>query len=189
MTRKRLFNNKWPGGATTWAPIDLPPYAQNRTGVLPLNVILDPSVGPETVLCILDSTDFIHEIAALKPFTLLMKAGAVRTSYGPVVFLLFWLRDPNTGTPLAVFEQTLNPHDPVMLAPYHDLARQTHWHVFVIDRDGNELKWFEFSNTFGLQKTLDIVADATADMPCADFNMAKQEYSHEHTVDELMKME
>ncbi len=189
MTHKEPFNNKWPGDTTTWAPFNLPSYAQKKTGVLPMNAILDPRIGMETILCLFDSTDFIHKIAALRPFTLMLKAGVVRTSYGPVVFLLFWLPDPKTGTPFMVFEQTLNPHNPVILAPYYDLARQTHWHVFVLDRDGNELNWFEFKNIFGLQKTLVMVATMTSNMPCTDFNSAKQEYSQQHTIDELMEIE
>ena len=167
------FNNKWPGGKVAWQPASLPSSLDNYSGVVPLPAALHSNVGSEVALFIIDRTAFAHEIARLSPFRLQLNTGLIPCPSGPVLFLLYWLKRPEGDEPFAMFENTLNPHDNRQLQVYWDLARQTHWHVFVLGQENEELNWFEFENNFGLDITFDRVAAAVARLPCKNFMAAK----------------
>ena len=188
-----MLKNKWKGGRTTWSFDSEFPWS-NLTGfsggVAPIPVALDPRVGTEVALFIVDYTEFARDIAQVKPFQLHIKCGLVPCPSGPVLFILFWLPNPRTPhIPFATFECTINPHNPNMMQPYWDLARQTHWHVFVIGPGEEELNWFEFENVFNLYSTLDSVAKIVPEFPCIDFNMARLEFEHHYTLDDLFALE
>jgi hypothetical protein len=71
------------------------------------------------------------------------------------------LKQPTGDGPFAMFENTVNPHDPHHLELYWDLARQTHWHAFVLGKGNRELNWFEFENQYELDATLKSVTEMT----------------------------
>lgn len=156
MSNENTFslNNQWSIGKTKWARLPLPEHVFQQACVIPFPAMLDPHIGTETILCIIDPTDFIHELSAVKPFQLFISMGLIKTNYGPVVYVLYHVPNPNSPEPVVILEQTLNPFDAKMLAPYHDLARQSHWHVFLVDGAGNEVSWFEFENNFRAASSL-----------------------------------
>lgn len=187
------FNNQWRSGKTSWASLDsLPlglPNQDGFSGVLPLPLVLDPKIGSEVVLLIIDRTDFAYEIARLEPFRLNIQSGLVPCPSGPVLFFLFWLANPKMSqVSFASFECTVNPHNPDMMLVYWELVRQTHWHVFVIGPGGEELKWFEFENEFNLELTLESVAKVVPQYPCRDFNAAKLEFQTQYSLDDLFSL-
>ena len=187
-----MFDNKWRGEKIAWQLHSAFPWS-NLTGfsagIAPIPIALDPIVGTEVALFIVDYTEFAHDIARLEPFQLHIKSGLVPCSAGPVVFFLFWLPDPRAPQiSFATFECTVNPHDPNMMQPYWDLARQSHWHVFVIGPDDEELNWFEFENDFSLHATLEPVANVISNFPCRNFDAAKLEFQERFTVDDLLAM-
>jgi hypothetical protein len=182
------FNNKWDLGKVCWEPVVLPSYLDGYSGILPLQVTLDPSIGSETAIYIFDRTPFAHEIAALRPFNLNLLTGLIPCQAGPVLFLLFWLPQPAGEGVFAAFENTVNPHSVEHLQPYWDLARQTHWHVFVLGPDNEELDWFEFENLFAIGDTLDQVADVIPSYPCVNFDKAKAEFEAQYTMDDLFNL-
>ena len=149
-----MLNNKWKGEKMSWAWESESPWSHLMgfsAGIAPVPVALDPRIGTEVALFIVDHTDFAYKIARLERFQLYIKSGLVPCPSGPVLFFLFWLPDPRTPhIPFATFECTVNPHNPNMMQPYWDLARQTHWHVFIIGPGDEELNWFEFENAFNL---------------------------------------
>jgi hypothetical protein len=182
------LNNKWLGENVAWAPT-LPSYLDEFSGVAPLRVVLDPRVGLETAVFIIDRTPFAHQIAQLKPFHLNLKTALVPCPSGPVFFMLYWLRNPSGEGCFASFEQTINPHNSVHLKPLQDLARQSHWHVFVVGQGNEELNWFEFENRFELDKSLSQLAGVVSDYPCLDFDEAKMEFQARFTMDDLFNLE
>ena len=187
------FNNQWRKGRVSWASLDSLtlglPNQEGFSGVLPLPLVLDPKIGSEVVLLIIDRTDFAYEIARLEPFRLNIQSGLVPCPSGPVLFFLFWLANPKVPQDsLATFECTVNPHNADMMQPYWELARQTHWHVFVIGPGGEELNWFEFENEFNLELTLQPVSRVIAKYPCDDFEAAKLEFQTQFSLDDLFTL-
>ena len=190
----KFLNNKWRLGKKSWS-ISLPDfieameYSPEQGCITPGYVVLDPNIGSETVLFIVDYTPFAHEIAQLKPFKLNINPGLVFCSTGPILFLLFTLPQPlEHGHPFAVFEITLNPNDSEMMQPFWNLAKQSHWHVFVIGPNNEELNWFEFENIFNLEAILESFDRAASKHPCTDFDVAKSEFLQRYTVEDLLAM-
>ena len=182
-------DNSWNAGKQPWDVPPMPPWMAAAAGVFPVRGTLDPRVGTEVVLYLLDPTPFIFEIVELNPFELHLKTGIVRTRGGPVIFLLWWLRSPRSDEPCAMFESTLNPHDESHLTDYRELARQTHWHVFVIAPGPKVLDMYEFENEFGLGDALHFAVESSARFPCIDFDAAKAEYQDKYSTRELFDME
>ena len=91
--------NKWRHGLTHF---EIPPLDDRmgmRDGFLPLPVILDPTVGEEVALIARDQTPFMEELRQVNPFRLMLKNGCARNTFGPVVFLLFWVQNPIDPSP------------------------------------------------------------------------------------------
>ena len=187
MNMKRL-NNKWDLGKVNWQPSGLPSYLDEFSGVLPVQVTLDSAIGPETIVCVIDRTSFAREIADLKPFRLNLDSGLVPFQTGPVLYMLFWLPRPNNDGVLAAFDNTLNPHDQGHLQPYWDLARQSHWHVFVLGESNEELNWFEFENSFGVSDTLEQVSRVIPSHPCTDFDKSKADFEARFSIEDLLNI-
>jgi hypothetical protein len=183
------LNNKWPGGPVRFDFTKLPSEFDSAEGMMPVPLTLDDRIGTETVLILFDPTDFIHQLAAARPFDLMMKSGMVDTDYGPLMFILFWIpntEDPNE--PLTAVECHVNPLDPQHMSTWRDLARQSHWHLFLLDADNQQQGFFEFENVYGLGETLDRVAEASQGMESVDFMLAKQEFCNLYDVSTLLKM-
>ena len=183
------LHNAWQAAPACFDFTTLPSELHFAEGILPFPVCLDPEVGTETVLLLMDRTDFIHQIAATQPFELKMKAGAVATPEGPVMFLLFWVPNPqNPAEPVVALDCHVNPLDPKSVQPWRDLARQSHWHLFLIDANQEQQGFFEFENVYGLGETLDQVQTACADMAPGHFPSAKQAFCQRYDIPTLLRM-
>ena len=102
-------------------------------------------------------------------------------------FNVFWLHNPaNPQEPYAVYERIIDPNDSAMMQPYWDLARQTHWHVFIIGPNDQCLSWFEIENVFELQAGLDALSKVLPDVPTKDFGKTKLEFQEMFTLQELL---
>lgn len=97
------------------------------------------------VLLLLDRTPFVHELAKIRPFDLRLKTGLVRTSYGPLCFLLFQIPDPrNPGAVFLAIDAHINPSEAQHALAWRDLARQSHWHLILVGADNKLVDLFEF---------------------------------------------
>jgi hypothetical protein len=182
------LNNKWPGAPARFDFATLPVELHAAEGILPLPLALDDSIGTEMALILFDRTEFIHSLAATEPFDLMMKAGLVRTGYGPLMFLLFWIPNPDdTGQPLTAIDCHINPLDRESTQPWRDLSRQSHWHFFLVDREQQQQGFYEFENVYGLGDTLDRVIKACDGMDSLDFMLAKQEFCNTYDIPRLMR--
>jgi len=193
---KKILNNKWPFGKTRFADIVLPHPFKDFNGIFTLNVTLDKSIGTEVVLYIRDETDFIYDVAKVKPFELFMKSGIVGTDYGPLLFLLFFIPDPRfDDRPFAMFDIHLNPLKQEFLLPFYDLSRQSHWHLFLLNKKNEQVGFFEFENNYGLYKALQSVEETVSTiekagigMKSTDFWKAKEEFMNQYSLEDLYKM-
>lgn len=167
-------------------PPDFPFDDLPESGILPVQMTFEERIGTETALWIFDKTPFIDEIAKVRPFQLRLKTGLVPTSHGPIGFLLFYVVDPRSaGSPFVMYDYHLNIYDPASLSPWHDLARQSHWHVLVLNAEGKQVECFEFENNFGLASTLQRMQEVCEREKPGDFQRAKAEFCEDFSLEEL----
>jgi hypothetical protein len=184
-----MINNKWTHGKTHFVLPPLPPELRCSEGILPWRLALDPKAGSEMVLLLLDRTPFIHDLAKVRPFDLRLKTGLVRTSHGPLCFLLFYIPDPrHPGAVFLAIDAHLNPFEAQHVLAWRDLARQSYWHLILVGADDKLVDLFEFPNTFELDLTLDTLESVSPSMAGGNFNMAKSEFEATYTIDDLLRM-
>ena len=187
-----MLLNKWKQGKVKWENLGPFPWSgtEGFSGIAPISVVLDQEIGTEVALYIFDYTPFAHDIAKLEPFTLYLKTGLVRCPSGVVYFSVFWLHNPaNPQEPYAIYERIVDPNDSAMMQPYWELARQTHWHVFIVGPNDQCLSWFEIENVFELRPGLEALSKALPDVPTKDFEKSKLEFQEMFTLQELLNID
>ena len=160
------------------------------SGVLPTPAILDDRIGSEMALLLIDKTPFIYTLAKVEPFDLMLKTGMVETSHGPVAFLLFYV--PNATSPddpYFAHDYHLNPFDPGMMTTLRDLARQSHWHLILLDADREVQGVLEFENVYGLGEALAAMTNAVSNLRPGDFALAEQEFCEQYSSKYLLNLD
>jgi hypothetical protein len=155
--------------------------------ITPMPVVLEDRIGSEMLLLLIDKTPFIYTLAKVKPFDLMLHTGMVETSHGPLAFLLFYV--PRAGHPLDPYfahDYHLNPFDVGVMATWRDLARQSHWHVILIDAERQVQDVLEFENVYGLGNALSAISDAVNDIEPGDFALAKLEFCEQYSLLDLL---
>jgi hypothetical protein len=148
-----------------------------------------PSLGPETVLILREERQFMSELREHGPFTLNIKSGAVRTSAGPVIFMVWWFPPTVSGAPYAAYELLL----PLLPLPgisevLEEGSRQTHLHLVILDEGHEIFDVVEFKNVYGLGGLLNAAREIGAQVKDYDFDRAKQAFNSEFSVDRLMAL-
>lgn len=185
---KSRINTKWPGDEACFDFSDLPAPLHTAEGIGPVPMVLDDRIGPEVALLLFDRTDFIFRLAAVEPFNLMMKSGVVQTNFGPLMFLLFWVPNPDApDESITAIDCHINPLDFASVQPWRDLARQSHWHLFLVDADQTQRGFFEFENVYGLDDALERAVDVCAGMVCVDFDLAKKEFCELYDIPSLLR--
>lgn len=179
-----MFRNKLPPERRDWSGIvfnGLPP----GSGVLFEEVTLDKSVGPECVALVVESEP--DELLRRPELTFNLKTGIADTSYGPVLFLIWWIPSARDRRPIAFYEQVMNPLNPKTSMILHRLADQTHLHMLVLDSKGQVQNLFEYKNTFDFDKLLEAVARPRAVRPESDdFRLARKAYEQEYEMEDIV---
>lgn len=156
--------------------------------IAPMPAILEDRISTEMALFLIDKTPYIYTLAKVKPFDLMLKTGMVETSHGPVAFLIFYV--PNAADPghfFFVHDCHLNPFNPSMMATWRDLARQSHWHLILIDGKKEVVGVLEFENVYKLGVALDAMTKAVGEMHPGDFNLARQEFCEQYSLPDLFQ--
>jgi hypothetical protein len=148
---------------------------------------LMPSLGPETVLVLREDRKFLSELREHGPFTLNIKSGAVRTSEGPVVFMVWWFPPTVNDAPYAAYELLL-PLSPLpgISQVLEEGSRQTHLHLVILDEDHEIFDIVEFKNVYGLGGPLNVAREIGAHTEGYDFDRAKEAFNREFSLDRLM---
>ena len=184
-----ILQNKWILGKAYFEFISIPNDFNSYNGIFTLNATLDKSIGTEVLLFIRDETDFIYDIAKVKPLKLLIKWGLFSTKYGPVMSLLFYIPDFRyKDRPFVMFDMHLNPVDHKFLIPYYNLSQQAYWHLFLLNNNNEQIEFFEFKNTFNLYHALYIVEGVCKDMKSIDFLKAQEEFKNKYSLEDLYRM-
>lgn len=180
-----MHENKWKHGKVIIELSQLPRDVLSSTGIKPMSVVLDASVGPEVILLITEPRSQIKEFQGRNITGFWMKSGLVNTSYGPVYWLLFYFPSPQNGEKV-VYENVVNPKDAEHLSLYAALADQQYWHVIMADDSGEVVNFFEFPNNYGLAGSLRQIATAYVPLSVSDFAAAKQEYENTYSIEDLL---
>ncbi len=169
---------------------EFPKKLDDCEGLVPIPVIIDLIVGEEIGLYWIDRTPFVEELAAIRPFRLLLKSGLYRSHSGPLMWLLFYVPNPEASPqPFASMECHINPADPQHIDTWRRLANQTHWHLTLLGADNEVDDFFEFENDFDLDVALEAMLETCRGMRVTDFMSAKNEFWNSYTMDDLYKME
>jgi hypothetical protein len=168
--------------------VHFPELPATASGTRFFQTVLDPDVGAEVVLFLVDQTDFAHQLAHRSPFELHLKTGAVRTSLGPLTFLLWWVPPLSDGMPFALYEHLLNPTERSVFETVRKLSAQTHLHVLLVGPGQELLDCYEFENTFNCDALLPVIESALTG-PALDLEAAKREYEQMFDLQTLFQME
>jgi hypothetical protein len=148
-----------------------------------------PSLGPETVLILREERKFMTELREHGPYTLNIKSGAVRTSAGPVVFMVWSFSPTVSGAPYAAYELLL-PLSPLpgIAKVLEEGSHQTHLHLVILDEDHEVFDVVEFKNVYGLGGLLSAAREIGTQVKDYDFDRAKQAFNREFSLDQLMAL-
>jgi serine/threonine protein kinase len=179
---------KWPSEKRTHRILDsfIIPSIE---GLTPMSIIGE-SGESEMVLYYFDRTSFIYKLAQIKPFKLNLKPILYQTSRGFILCLFFYIPNPETpGEDFFSIENYVNLYNPTILSDFFQLARQSHWHLYLVQAEKREIvDVFEFENCYDLEKTLNKAMNLTRNTPRGDFMKAKQEFTDTFTMDDLFNM-
>jgi hypothetical protein len=181
-------NNKWIHGERNFVMPRPRQGFMEEVGIYYLHLILDKNIGEEIVLIIYDPTDFIHDLAALKPFHFFSSSVAVNTSFGPVYSFIFWVTYPqDTEKSFAIFDKPVDLSKPQLIEPWIKLANQTHLHLLLVDKNYETQGFYEFENDFGFDEAVETISllDKTR---VKDNNKAEQEYFKDYSLPQLYEM-
>lgn len=181
-------NTKWRHGLSRFNPPALNGLVEPIDGLFPLRAILDLTVGEEIVFYLRDQTPFMNDLCRVHPFRLMLKTGVARNEFGPLAFLLFWVANPqDPSNDIVAYDLYLNPHNEAHVLLWRELAAQTHWHLLMIGKDGEQRNFFELENTYGLDDALDFMLEACSPIPLIDFDRAKEEFMAKHSLEFILR--
>ncbi len=75
-----------------------------------------------------------------------------------------------------------------MMTTWRDLARQSHWHLILVDADREVQGVLEFKNVYGLGETLGQMSKAVQGWEPGDFALAKEEFCGQYSLSDLFAM-
>jgi hypothetical protein len=184
-----MLNNQWVHGRATFEAPALPAELRGMEGIAPMPATLDPLIGEEVLLCWIDKLPFMTRLVNVVPFDLRLKAGLARTSFGPLLFFVFYVPDPDRhGNPYVAVDVHVDPLQEAHLAKWEGLATQSHWHFVYLDENLRLVDLKEFPNTFGVAETLASVRAACKGQIGGSFDLAKSEFCGKYTVTDLLAM-
>jgi hypothetical protein len=179
-----LINNQLGAERRDWSGMafsGLPP----GSGVLFEEVTLDEHIGPEAVALLIEPEP--NELVAKGTLDLNLKAGIAATTYGPVLFLIWWIPPIVNGQPIAFYQQVMNPLYAATSEVLRRVAERTHLHVILTDSSGQVVTIFEYHNSFGFDDIRVAVDGArVAWRGLGDFAAAKYAYQAQYEIDDIL---
>jgi len=146
-------------------------------------------LGQETVLILREERQFMTGLRKHGPFVLNIKSGAVRTSAGPIVFMLWWFPPMIDDMPYALYELLISPSPPPTISDLLQKAsRQTHLHLVMLDEEQEVFDVVEFENVYGLGNLLEASREIGATLTGYDFEAAKKAFNKEISLETLFRM-
>ena len=181
-----LIDNKWGGGIVDLKLPPLPPYLKGRTGGRFDAWVLDPAVGEEVCLTLLEEPEYARSIGEQSPISLHLKSGVVRTSVGCVAFLLWQVQTPSGET--SYYEHPLNAFNEDALKLLLQVGRQAYLKMIVLDCiSGDTAAFIEFKNDYKLGDFARFLPSVLANEAAPDFAEVQSALQQEFSVEELIE--
>jgi hypothetical protein len=181
------LHNEWLDDNLNFTINALPEWSKSYEGITPLEVTINPDVGAETALFIIDRTPFIEQLKKVRPFILNLKTGVSRTSHGLIAFLLFYVPNPSVPSQMfAGWDTYINPFEPNHLEMFRKLAYQTHWHLVLIGANDEIVDLQEFENTFKLEEVLRMIQSIPNSEKKGSFDLARKEFMQMNSVEDFV---
>jgi len=148
---------------------------------------LQPEVGPEVILLFSERRAFLTELRNQGPYQLRLNSGIVKTTAGPIIFLLWWFPPLIDGKPFAGYELLVSPRSgPSGTEFLNRAALQTHLHLLMLDEHQEVFAVVEFENTYGLGGLV-AATKKIGSLPTGyDFFKAKEAFLREIPQESLM---
>ena len=177
-------DNRWRHGPVHPVVPPLPTDLRGASGTLFQAFTLDPEIGREVVLVLLEEPAWTRWLASQQPLSLSTICGLARTSAGVVAYIVWTFE--RRGRHLADYEHYLNPFDWGTIGLLRSLGDQTHLKLIIVESENGEVVGFtEFPNTYRFHAFADGIADLTATQPVADFAETQAALKREFTLEDL----
>jgi hypothetical protein len=125
----------------------------------------------------------------LNTLTLMPESGAVRTSAGPMIFMIWWFPPIVSHTPYASYELLLSPFPPPGISQVmEEASRQTHLHMVILDENHEVFDVVEFENVYDLGALLSSAREIGTHLESYNFDEAKQAFFDEFPMERLMAL-
>ncbi|MGI9249697.1 MAG: hypothetical protein ACR2PR_00625 [Pseudohongiellaceae bacterium] len=187
-----MIDNKWRGRSTDTIMLlpPLPPYPQGYTGCMFQTLTLDPAVGDEVCLLLLEESEYAHEISN-NAGMLRVANRIVSTSAGDIAVLLWHLQV--IGADSSHYEHPLNIFHDDTLKMLEKIAQQRYLKLLVIDSDSVEagsmvkvasLK--DIKNVFEMGDLAAMLRELVPHLDVADFSATQAALNQEFSIEDLI---
>jgi len=187
--KKDVIRNQWSRGKICYDFPNLDECMGSRDGFIALKAVIDERVGEEVVLFIRDQTPFMEKLKSVAPFRFMMKNGIGKTSYGNLIFFLFWVDDPeNSKKPISMWDWFVNPSEEYYADLLDKMSRQSHWHLFLVGKDNQQTNFFEFKNNYEILDVLELAKKTGVIENAESMKSAILEFQSQYTLDDMYNM-
>lgn len=160
----------------------------NQAGVHLNTAMLDPEIGPEVAVFLSENRGFLNQLRQQGPFQLRLNAGAVNTSAGPVLFMLWWFPPLINKRPFAGYELLISPDQgDAGTELLEQASRQTHLHLVILDEKQEIFDVVEFENNYDLGRLAALASEIRPQLVGYDFNRARKAFLQEIPQESLLR--
>jgi len=180
-----MINNKWNDRTVINSLEEWNPLYFKYNGIQPISII-DPSTGNiDIILLITDEDRRLLPFKGKSSIDFNIVQGAANTSCGPLIWNLFII--PKLDNPHdAIYEFVLNPFDNSHIEILKTLSALEYIHIVIASNAGEVTNSFEFVNTFGIEKIVNLLPTITSNKTMIDFNSARHEFFENFTIEQLL---
>jgi hypothetical protein len=187
--KKDVIRNQWSRGKICYDFPNLDECMGSRDGFIALKAVIDERVGEEVVLFIRDQTPFMEKLKSVAPFRFMMKNGIGKTSYGNLIFFLFWVDDPeNSKKPISMWDWFVNASEEYYADLLDKMSRQSHWHLFLVGKDNQQTNFFEFKNNYEILDVLELAKKTGVIENAESMKSAILEFQGQHTLEDMYNL-
>jgi hypothetical protein len=160
----------------------------SQAGVNLNTATLDPEIGPEVALILTENRELLNQLRQQGPFQLRLNAGAVNTSAGPILFMLWWFPPLINKRPFAGYELLISPdlRSSKGTEILEQASRQTHLHLVILDEKQEIFDVVEFENNYDLGLLVASTAQISPQLVGYDFDSARKAFLREIPQESLL---
>lgn len=186
----KIHSNQLEGDISDYEIIINSELLDGYKGIAPLETVFVYNLGSETSLILKEDEVFAKTLVKYEIHKrLYTKCGVIETNYGLVGFILYYFLDPFNSKPyFTIYENFVNFTEPIHLKTYWNLARQTHWHLVLLNESGDIIDIVEYTNVFDLNTFLNYRNSIEKRLSKEKFDLALNEITEKYSTDDLFNI-